>query len=387
MTNSALESVMGKDIAEVRKEMKKRADYVRKVASPKNAGNTEYKKLGDYTLIRMFYPMPADFLEIQGEQFALGSEHDSYEFELCESYRTDFEQYVNAMREACRRDGITFVPVIYHEVNKKRYSFPCSLRGIVSMNVARKEYRLYFECMQAIRKAGTAETDFGSLTAPEGAAARADGTTPADSCAASAAAREARTTPADSCAASAAARADGTTPADPCAASAAASAPGTSRTAGDKGSVPSARGADEDVSKETLLFLCEAEHEEREDLIQRPMIEGERGALDEMDSLMKFQTFAITPFLAAAFFVAGVFSWQFQATGESGIGQTIFLFGMGIGFLVFAIYNTVIRVRKMKRHNDAVRQINERRKAAYEAALAAEKERYLEEKEKLMRES
>ena len=336
MTNAALESVMGKDIAEVRKEMEKRADYVRKVASPKNAGNTEYKKLGDYTLIRMFYPMPADFLEIQGEQFALGSEHDSYEFELCESYRTDFEQYVNAMREACRRDGITFVPVIYHEVNKKRYSFPCSLRGIVSMNVARKEYRLYFECMQAIRKAGTAETDFGSLTAPEGAAA---------------------------------------------------SAPGTSRTAGDKGSVPSARGADEDVSKETLLFLCEAEHEEREDLIQRPMIEGERGALDEMDSLMKFQTFAITPFLAAAFFVAGVFSWQFQATGESGIGQTIFLFGMGIGFLVFAIYNTVIRIRKMKRHNDAVRQINERRKAAYEAALAAEKERYLEEKEKLMRES
>ena len=99
---------------------------------------------------------------------------------------------------------------------------------------------------------------------------------------------------------------------------------------------------------------------------------------------MKVQTFAITPFLSVAFFAAAVFSWQLQTTGDSGIGQTVFLAAMGIGFLVFAVYNTVIRVRKIKRHNEKVRGINEKNRADYEAAMELEEKRYREEREKLV---
>ena len=75
--SSFAEEVIGKDIDAIRREMEKRVEYVRNVQNVKNAGNTEYKKLGEYTLIRMFYPLPADFCEIFGEQFALGSENDA----------------------------------------------------------------------------------------------------------------------------------------------------------------------------------------------------------------------------------------------------------------------------------------------------------------------
>ena len=294
------EEVIGKDVDTIRREMDKRVEYVRNVQNVKNAGNTEYKKLGEYTLIRMFYPLPADFCEIFGEQFALGSENDAYEFRLSEVNRPDFEWYMKTLREKCGADGITFIPVIYSEAERKRYSFPCTLRGIVSMNVAKKGFKLYAECMKAVRS----EKASGEI-------------------------------------------------------------------------------AFSDVSPDDRLFLIEAEHEERMDLIQRPMIEGEKGALDEMDSLMKVQTFAITPFLAIAFFAAAFFSWQFQATGESGIGQTIFLAAMGIGFLVFAVYNTAIRVRKIKRYNEKVRENNEKNRADYEAAKKREEERYTAEKERL----
>ena len=302
--SSFAEEVIGKDIDAIRREMEKRVEYVRNVQNVKNAGNTEYKKLGEYTLIRMFYPLPADFCEIFGEQFALGSENDAYEFRLSEAYRTDFEWYMNTLRSRCEQDGITFIPVIWSETQKKRYSFPCKLRGIVSMNVAKKGFKLYAECMKAVR----AETAEGLSFADAGKAEKNAG----------------------------------------------------------------------------RLFLCEAEHEERKDLIQRPLIEGEKGALDEMDSLMKVQTFAITPFLSVAFFAAAVFSWQLQTTGDSGIGQTVFLAAMGIGFLVFAVYNTVIRVRKIKRHNEKVRGINEKNRADYEAAMELEEKRYREEREKLV---
>ena len=302
--SSFAEEVIGKDIDAIRREMEKRVEYVRNVQNVKNAGNTEYKKLGEYTLIRMFYPLPADFCEIFGEQFALGSENDAYEFRLSEAYRTDFEWYMNTLRSRCEQDGITFIPVIWSETQKKRYSFPCKLRGIVSMNVAKKAFKLYAECMKAVR----AETAEGLSFADAGEAEK---------------------------------------------------------------------NADR-------LFLCEAEHEERKDLIQRPLIEGEKGALDEMDSLMKMQTFAITPFLSVAFFAAAVFSWQLQTTGDSGIGQTVFLAAMGIGFLVFAVYNTVIRVRKIKRHNEKVRGINEKNRSDYEAAMELEEKRYREEREKLV---
>ena len=289
-TNFA-EEVIGKDIDAIRREMEKRVEYVRNVKNVKNAGNTEYKKLGDYTLIRMFYPLPEDFCEIYGEQFALGSENDAYEFRLNEGARADFEWYMENLGKRCEENGITFIPVIYMQAERKRYSFPCKLRGIVSINAAKKGYKLFAECMKVVRNEGN-------------------------------------------------------------------------------------EAENEAVRKEMRQLLMEAEHEERMDLIQRPLIEGERGALDEMDSVMKMQTFAITPFLAIAFFAAAYFSWQFQATGESGIAQTLFLASMGIGFVVFGVYNTVIRIKKIKKHNEKIRETNEKNRADYEAAVKLEEERY-----------
>ena len=324
--NALLEELIGTDAGAIAKEIDKRVEYVLRTQNPKNAGSTEYQKLGEYVLIRMFYKLPADFCEIIGEQFALGSENDSYEFKPAEPYREEFGRYERTLKEQCGVHGITVVPVIYSEVSKKRYSFPCRLRGIVSKNVAKRDFGLYGECMKLVRRPD-----------PENAAdgvknAAADIAKNAGSAAKSA---EMETLPAK-------------------------------------------------VLQEMRLLLCDAEHEERKDLIQRPMIEGERGALDEMDRLMKWQTFLITPFLAIAFFAAAYFSWEFQATGESGIGQTVFLAGMGIGLAVFTIYNTVIRVRKIRRANALVRENNERNRAEYERAIAAEKERYEEEKTQIL---
>ncbi len=325
--NALLEELIGTDAGAIAKEIDKRVEYVLRTQNPKNAGSTEYQKLGEYVLIRMFYKLPADFCEIIGEQFALGSENDSYEFKPAEPYREEFGRYEKTLKEQCGVHGITVVPVIYSEVSKKRYSFPCRLRGIVSKNVAKRDFGLYGECMKLVRRPDSENATVGGVKS-----AAADAAKNADSAAQPA---KMETLPAK-------------------------------------------------VLQEMRLLLCDAEHEERKDLIQRPMIEGERGALDEMDRLMKWQTFLITPFLAVAFFAAAYFSWEFQATGESGIGQTVFLAGMGIGLAVFTIYNTVIRVRKIRRANALVRENNERNRAEYERAIAAEKERYEEEKTQIL---
>ena len=52
--------------------------------------------------------------------------------------------------------------------------------------------------------------------------------------------------------------------------------------------------------------------------------------------------------LALLFFLAAWFSYGMQSTGESGIGQTIFLLAMGIGMAVWGIRTVLTRIRNKK---------------------------------------
>ena len=56
--NALLEELIGTDAGAIAKEIDKRVEYVLRTQNPKNAGSTEYQKLGEYVLIRMFYKLP-----------------------------------------------------------------------------------------------------------------------------------------------------------------------------------------------------------------------------------------------------------------------------------------------------------------------------------------